>query len=123
MFAFVYLVAPQPAGMAILFGLVAAQLLFGTILTWVRTKLFLATAAMGFSAIWSAAFAILWWIDHRPFSWPFIFLYATAILPTLMLGTESRIHPVEWAIWRRRSESVAMWEMLIGRHIPDFRNL
>jgi hypothetical protein len=117
---------PQPLGSAILWVAFAVQLAWAALLTWRRTGLPFASAAMLISAAGMMMFAVLG-VSVRVVpsmsTGAAMALGALIVTGPLCLLAESRVHPKEWAEWKGHMEQATLWEMLTGRHIPDLRHV
>lgn len=117
--------APQPAGALTWWALLAAQLSWGTSVTWRRTRLPFATAAMALGAVGAAlmvcATAVGYELTSLPLAWAGP-VYGLMVSGALCLLTESRAHPDDWQRWAGYMEHANALDILLGRHIPDLRN-
>lgn len=123
-FVVVQRVAPEPIGWVAVWSFFAVQLGWGAALTWRRTALPFATAAMVTGAVLSCSLAVLAAIGHpyphlMPESW--VLLGGGLVLAPLFLLLESRTNPSKWKHWARHMESKSAWDILTYRHIPEMR--
>jgi len=118
--------APQPIGSLAWWILVAAQLSWGARITWRRTKLPFATAAMvgGATGATLVASAIL--SGHAfpwlPIAWA-VPVYGLMAAGPVCLLIESRVHRDDWLRWSTYMEHSSAFDIMLGRHIPDWRNV
>jgi len=114
--------APQPVGSAVWWSLLAGQLSWGASITWRRTRLPFATAAMlagaGASAIVAVATVLGYAFSFLPIVWAVPVFGLLALGPVCLL-LESRMHPREWSHWGTYMEHKSAWDILLCRHIPD----
>lgn len=119
------LLAPQPAGWAVYWALIAAQLAWAARTCWRRTGLPYATAAMVVAGAMSAVLAGMATAGHlfpelaRAWWWP---LVLAGIAGPVLLQVESRAHPAEWRQWGAFMAESTLWDILTMRHIPDLRS-
>ncbi len=99
--------APQPVGSVVWWSLVAGQLSWGAAITWRRTRLPFATAAMlvgaGGAAILTVAALLGYVFLFLPLAWVVPVCSLIAVGP-ICFFLESRLHPREWAHWRTYME-------------------
>jgi hypothetical protein len=118
--------APQPAGAILFWVAVAIHFVFIAGVTWSRTRLPLATAAMTFGAVASALLAVSavrgQAFPQLPLEWAMP-VYALAVAAPLCLLIESRVHPREWDRWRAHMERMNALDIVRGRHIPAMKSL
>jgi hypothetical protein len=117
--------APQPVGSILWWGFFAGQLIFGAVLCWRRTRLPLATAAMGIAAVTSGMLSVLAAVGHEfpdlPHQW-WLPVGAGLVAGPLLFLVESRIHRSRWKLWRQYMEPKTAGDIFRDRHIPDMRD-
>ncbi len=100
------------------------QLTWGATVCWRRTRLPFATAAMADGAATCAVLAALPIGGHILPNVPsarWVPLGIGVVFGPVCLLVESRVHPAEWKAWRDYMEQQRVWEIVTGRHIPQFR--
>jgi hypothetical protein len=114
--------APQPAGSLVLWLLLAGQLSRGAAITWRRTRLPFAMAAMLTGAGAFAILAVATVLGHvfplLPVGWA-VAVYGLIVAGAVCLLIESRVHRRKWSQWKSFMEHKSAWDILLGRHIPD----
>ena len=118
------MIAPQPIGSVIFWLALSIQLSFGTVQLWRRTGLPFATSAMIIGALVSFFLSWAYSRGYELFSLPLawgIIVWLSIIAGPLLLFVESRVNPEKWKVWREASENSSVWDMLLGRHIPQLR--
>lgn len=118
-------VVQQPTGSVVFWTLLAGQLTRGAAICWRRTRLPLATTAMGIGAITSGVFATLAvfgrvFPDFPAAWWPPI-VFGMVAGPLCLLA-ESRLHRRQWAEWRDYMTDKSAWDILTARHIPTLHH-
>jgi hypothetical protein len=116
---------PQPIGSVILWAFFCAQLSWGAAICWRRTGLPFVSAAMVTSAIMSRCLAVLAAMGHPFPTWPpesWVLYAGGAALGPLFLFIESRVNRAKWEQWAHHMERQTVWDIVIGRHIPELRD-
>lgn len=118
------LFGPKPLAPLVAGALLAGPLLVAGVLTWRRTGLRIAAAAMFTGAIGAAVLALVHarfpGLRSAPSFQPAALLCLALLAPALLL-LQARRAPEAWQRWRDHTESVTLVEMLRFRHIPDLR--
>lgn len=123
-FVAVQRLAPQPIGWVVWWLAFAVQLARGATLTWRRTALPFATAALCLGATAAALIAVL---SAAGFIFPdyplrlAVLVYSLMVAGPLCLLIESRVHRAEWLRWRKDMQAKSAWDILLGRRIPNPR--
>jgi hypothetical protein len=116
--------APQPGGSTVFWCALALHLSFIATITWVRTRLPLATAAMGFGSAGAALSAVSAMRGQvfplLPLEWA-LPVYGLAIAAPVCLLIESRVHRRQWELWRAHMDQMSALDILRGRHIPALK--
>ncbi len=118
-------VLPQPSGTLIGIVFVAAFLLPGIAVTWIRTRLPFVTAGMLAALV---ALGLIAWAE-----WQGTFLTSGAlgvnvavvvllVLSYLGFFLESKVHASEWQRWRQHMDNASLLDILRLRHIPWLRS-
>lgn len=121
MFVMVRLV-PQPAGSAILWLAVAMHLSFMAMRIWQRMHLPLVTTANILAATGSLFLAVVHFLGLTYASIPLaglVPLGLVALAGPILFHIEARRHPEKWKAWEAAMRNSTVWDMLLGRHIPD----
>ena len=124
--AFTALRASMPHAVAegIWWALLGAQLTFGAVVTWRRTALPFASAAMGIGAAGSLVLlsAALNGQELGTVvrTWPISMGILAASGPLCFL-IESRAHRAQWLQWKRHMQDATPLDIFLARHIPDLR--
>ena len=114
-----------PAVLAAVWLLLALQLFLGTAVTWRRTRLPFAAAAMATAGV--ALVLAAWWgggvLELTAYSVVQLAVLAALIAagPALLV-VESRRNPAAWKAWTETVERSSLRDMLALRHIPSLRN-
>ena len=124
-FVAVQRVAPQPIGWVVWWAFFAVQLAWGSVLTWRRTALPFMTGALLVGSATAALLAVLsaagFVFPALPFRFAVPVYFLMAVGPSCLL-IESRLHRREWLRWKEHMQDKSAWDILLGRHIPDFRS-
>ncbi len=115
-------VAPQPAGSLLCWSLIAVQLVRGAAITWRRTHLPFATTSMLSAAASASIIATATWSGYTfpllPITWSISAFGLLAVAGGCML-LESSVHPREWSQWKTFMDGKSVWDIALGRHIPE----
>ena len=116
---------PQPTGSVILWTFFSVQLSWGALTCWRRTGLPFASAALVTGAVLSTCLLILAVIGRPYPTWPpesFVLFAGGVVLGPLFLFIESRVNRAKWKQWAHHMERQSVWDIVIGRHIPQLRD-
>jgi hypothetical protein len=119
--AICHFVAPQPAGDAAFWLLIALQALHGAVMTWRRMRLPLTALGDTLIAGFAAAIAALFLGGYTPQTLPlrdWLLLMVVAAIAAILLLVEPRLHPAAWEAWRNETEKASALDILLGRHVP-----
>ena len=116
---------PQPAGSVILWGFFSVHLSWVAVTCWRRTGLPFASAALVTGAVMSLCLVVLAAMGHSfpdlaPESW--VLFAGGCVIGPLFLLIESRVNRAKWQQWARFMGQKNVWDIVIGRHIPQIRN-
>jgi hypothetical protein len=119
------MMAPQPLGSIIFFGVMTIYMTWGALRMWRRTGLPFISTAVLLSAVMSATMVVAAAAGVRfpglPFRWAIPF-YSMPAMSVLLMFVEQHVHAHEWEIWRQHMEHMGAWDVFTGRHIPDLRH-
>jgi len=116
--------APQPASI-LCWSFFAARLTWGAVITWRRTGLPFATAAMAFGALLSACLAVLAATGRIFPDLPLRLWIPVGIgmaLGPIFFWVESKKNPAKWQRWGRDMERKGVGDIFTARHIPQLRD-
>jgi hypothetical protein len=115
--------APQPWGSLVFWALQTAQLSVAVVRR--RTGLIISTAGGTAAALGGALALALSAAGHTwggaPVLWKGLLCLLVAVVPISFIA-EARVHRSAWDSWTRHAETKGLWDILLLRHIPDFRN-
>jgi len=117
-------ILPQPAGSAIMWGLLSCQLSWSAVACWRRTGFPFATAAMVDGAVVSVCLFLLT-LSGSDVSGlsreALVLLGGGTIGMVLLLVIEARTNPTKWRRWAQHMRHQTVWNIATGRHFPNLR--
>ncbi len=125
-FGALYSSAPTSV-LALAIAAVGVHMAWGARLCWRRTGLPLTSSAIAFGALVMGIAAVCTAGGHRFFlDWPPGWLGAAIVAwggGMSCILAEPRVHPREWAAWKRYMSDMSALDILLGRHFPDLRRI
>lgn len=114
---------PQPLLGLVFYGLASLHADFAAIAIWQRTRLHLASAAVGLSAVALTVLGVAHVAGYvfPGIPWPLAVVCVSMSAASVLLMTrEARRHPDRWKAWQHFMHDKSVLDIILLRHIPDW---